>query len=206
MLNMTAGTGLDRRLPIAAVLMVAIVAGCKDSTTAPAVPLTEAEAESLFLGISALVSDTTLVVVSATDTDAVLECPAGGQVTAALQLPEELPPVGDTARSRTGFTITPAGCVVGEAPLRFTLDGNPNLNIQITFLAVETTGAVFFDVRSTGALDWRTGDRSGTCEIDLAGRVELDFGEFDAKPVTVSGTLCGHEVELQDGGIGDFLG
>ena len=50
------------------------------------------------------------------------------------------------------------------------------------------------DGSTTGGLDWKLDDRSGTCMIDLTFGVDLSGSEPAA---IVAGTMCGLEVEFK---------
>jgi len=184
-------------LTLPTALLTAVVAvGCEDSTTEPAEPLTQQETEALYRGMEQMQMDTTAQVISVTPDGGVVACPLGGQATVAAEFNEET--VGDTVRLMTNYTIDPEGCVLSSESNEFTLDGNPNVTTEVNVGIVGSTFEFLVDGSVTGGLDWQLDDRSGTCMIDLI------FGLGDTQPMTatVSGTMCGHEVEFDAGNIG----
>ena len=101
--------------------------------------------------------------------------------------------VADTSRLITNTRLDPDGCVLSSDGYEFTVDGNPNVLITLSIGIVEGTLEFFVDGSMTGGLDWKLDDRSGTCMIDLTFGVTLSG--IDATG-TVSGTMCGLEVEF----------
>ena len=180
---------------LSAVVMTAIItAGCEDSTTEPAEPLTMQETEALYLGLQRVAMDTTNIV-SVTPVGAVIACPGGGQAALVVDVREET--AADTARLVTGTTIDPEGCVIPSEGHEFTLDGNPNVQMDLNVTIVGSTFEFLFDGSLTGGVDWQLDDRSGTCMIDLT----LDVEVADPPTATFSGTMCDHAVEFEATGV-----
>ena len=168
-----------------------------ESTTEPAEPLTLEEAEALYFGMQALLADTTPEIISTTPDGGVFACPLGGQVTAAVDVRDEM--AADTARLITNTTLDPDGCVLSSEGYEFTVDGNPNVMIALTLSIVETTFEFIIDGSTTGGVDWQLDDRSGTCMIDLtfSANPDLSGPEPTANGSTI-GTMCGLEVEFDE--------
>jgi len=190
-----------QRCTMLGVLFATAAVACDDSTTAPAEPLNMDETEALYLGIQALVADTTASFVAVTPDGAVVACPLGGQVTAAWDIREEQ--AADTARLITNVTLDPAGCMLSSEEYEFTLDGNPNVHTVIATGIVGPTLEFQIEGSVTGGVDWQLDDRSGTCMIDLILSAEIDMTGTDPTPkATFSGMMCGLEVEFDATGIG----
>ena len=184
------GFGQFSRLGMFVVAATVGLAAC-ESTTEPAEPLTLEETEALYLGMVALLADTTPEIISSTQDGPVFACPLGGQVTAAIDIREEM--AADTARLTTNVTLDPDGCVLSSEGYEFTVDGNPNFNFTLTLGIVASTFEFFVEGSATGGLDWTLGDRSGTCMIDLT----FGLDQSGPEPAAIaSGTMCGLEVEF----------
>ena len=186
------------RMPLFVALLAVAVVGCKDSTTEPAEPLNMEETEALYFALQAIASDTMPEVISTTSDGAVFACSLGGQVTAVIDIREEMLP--DTARLTTNITINPEGCVVSSEGYEFTLDGNPNVQIGLTLAITSSPENILeflIDGSMTGGVDWELEDRSGICMIDLTFTTETDpVGTDPALKGSVSGMMCGLEVEF----------
>lgn len=187
---------------LAAALLVAVVTlGCNDSTTEPAAALDLVETEALFLGIFAFATNEDPEIVSETPGGALYACPLGGQVSVAFDFTEES--VGDTVRIITDMTLDPQRCVVQSEGYRFTLDGNPSVHIEMTLSSVGALEQLTLDGTVTGGVDWELEDRSGTCMIDVSFNANIDFSVSEpGDSGTISGTMCGMEVEFDGSGIG----
>ena len=182
--------------PLSAVLLTVLIAvGCQDSITEPAEPLTVQETEALYLGLQHVAMDTMPDIISATPDGAVFACPLGGQLTYTARNIDEQ--VADTARLLTNVTLDPDGCVLSSESHEFTLDGNPNVHLDLNVMIVESTFEFLFDGSLTGGVDWQLDDRSGTCMIDLT----LEVAVADPPTSTFSGTMCDHEVEFDATGV-----
>ena len=184
------GFGRFSRLGMFFVAAVVALAAC-ESTTEPAEPLTLEETEALYVGMQALLADTAPEFISSTPDGPVFACPLGGQVTAAIDIREEM--AADTARLTTNVTLDPDGCVLSSEGYEFTVDGNPNFNFTLTLGIVASTFEFFVEGSATGGLDWTLDDRSGTCMIDLT----FGLDQSGPEPAAIaSGTMCGLEVEF----------
>ena len=184
-----------RRCAILAVFFAVALVACNDSTTEPAEPLTLEETAALYQGLSELARDTTAEVISRTFDGVVLACPLGGQVTALVDFREEM--AADTARLISDIMLDPDGCVLSSEGYEFTLDGNPNVQIDLTLAIVGSTFEFLIEGSTTGGVDWQLEDRSGICMIDLTLAVDSDLsGAEPMVKAVVSGTMCGLEVEF----------
>ncbi len=137
------------------VFFAAALAAC-ESTTEPPEPLTLEEAEALFVGMLALVADTTPEIISTTPNGGVFACPLGGQMTAAIDFREEM--AADTARLISNTTLDPDGCVLSSEGYEFTVDGNPNVMIALTISIVESTFEFLIEGSTTGGVQTRRGE------------------------------------------------
>ncbi len=176
----------------AALLLGAVTVGCQDNPTEPAQPLTLAETEALFLGISEVSRDTAPDFVSVTTAGGVIACPLGGQATVGVELPDET-----TGALRLVWTFDPDGCGLSSRGYDFTLDGNPDVTTDLTITIDASTFASTVTGSITGGVDWDLDDRSGTCVIDLTLSAGLDVTTPDRVPAgTASGMMCDLEVEF----------
>lgn len=184
------------RMPLLVTLLtgVVVVGGCKDSPTEPAQPLNEEEAEALFTGLLDVVGDTTPQVISETSDGGVYACARGGEMAVTIDDSQEV--VGDTTRVTADLVMDPEGCVIWSEGYQFTLDGNPGVRMEITFSTVQGSESFGLDMTVTGSLDWRLDDRSGTCMFDLSGGGEFDPSNFEGSQGSVTGTICGLEVDF----------
>lgn len=182
--------------PLCMVLVTAFfTVGCEESTTEPAEPLTMQETEALYLGMQHVATDTMPDIVAATADGVVIACPLGGQAAVATDFSEEM--AADTARLRTLVTLDPDGCVLSSEGNEFTLDGNPDVRMEIDIAIVGSTFEFLVDGSMTGGVDWQLDDRTGTCMIDLT----LEVGVADPPTTTFSGTMCDHEVDFVATGV-----
>lgn len=183
------------RLLLAALLAVVVVVGCRDSTTEPLEPLTLEETEALYFALFEFATDTTASTSSFGD-EFVHDCPLGGQVRVTGDFSDET--AGDTARVTAEIVLDPEECRVEHDGYEFTLvDGNPNVRMEFTMSFVEFFEGIGFDGTMTGGVDWRLGDRSGTCMMDLVISAMMDFS--GTEPIVdggATGTMCGLEVEF----------
>ena len=181
-------------LPAAIALVLG--AGACTETTEPPEPLTEQEAMDLLDGYRTLLLDDDPNIISETAGGALIECPLGGRVEFTGSAEEEF--VGDTARIILDIRVNPMACVVSGNGTEFTITGDPNIRERIS---VEIVGFFeSFDVSggTVGTLAWESDDRSGSCDVDLVLSAEPDLSDPDNPGVngSLSGMLCGHEVEI----------
>ena len=178
------------RSSVGAAFIALCLAGC--DATEPEAGLTLAEAEALFTGVMAK-SD---VVTRLPDT-VVVGCFGGGdwEVAAARTRWES----GDTIRWTSNYEITPGDCFIQSADLRFTLDGDPGLEVErvttYTDNLADITGTVL------GGIRWVVDQRRGACAMDLALEVEIGESSVDA---ILRGMLCGHDVTLDGAPVLDL--
>lgn len=184
-----------RNLLPAAVALALTAAACSD-TTEPPEPLTEREAMDLLEGYRVLQTLTDPNIISETEGGAVIECPLGGRVEFTGSAEDEF--VGDTARISLDIRANPMSCVVSGNGTEFTITGDPNVRERITLEIVGFFESFDISGGTVGTLAWEADDRSGSCDIDLALAAEPDLTDPDNPGVngTLSGMLCGHEVEI----------
>lgn len=181
-----------RVIPFCAVFSAVVALGCEDSTTGPSDPLTAAEAEALFHGISEVAQDTAPDFISVSTAGGVIACPLGGQATVGVE-----PPTETAGPLRLVTTFDPDGCGLSSRGYDFTLDGNPSVRTDMTITIDESTFAFSATGSITGGVDWDLDDRSGTCMMDLVLSAGLDGSGPDGVPTgAVSGTMCDMEVEF----------
>lgn len=163
-------------------------------------PLTLSEAEALFAGVRAIAQDSSLQVIQATENSAVLACPLGGQVELAGMFVDGS--VADTLRIVSDFTAAHRGCQFSHGGLQFTVDGAPEVRERTVVVIVGFLEHFSLEGSVTGGLDWQLGDRSGSCDVDLVLSGEPDLSGTEPSVAGVlSGTLCGHEAEIEVEGI-----
>lgn len=87
------------------------------------------------------------------------------------------------------LTQTHAGCVAeSQDGVRFTLDGAPNVSANLLVLA--EGDAIGMDGSYSGAVDWSTSDKEGTCTLSVEFSMDLNLGA-ETGSATMSGTVCG---------------
>jgi len=89
------------------------------------------------------------------------------------------------------YTVTQAhaGCVAeSEDGLRFTLDGAPNVTANLLVLA--EGDLIGMDGSYSGAVDWSTDGKEGTCTLSVEFSMDLNVGAQTGS-ATMSGTVCG---------------
>ncbi|WP_420614643.1 hypothetical protein [Candidatus Palauibacter sp.] len=194
----------DRRNVTAVLLAAALAAGCSEGTTEPPAttePLSAAESVALFEATRAIHNDTAATIIGGSENSVVIACPMGGQVTLTQTVVDES--VADTARLTTTSTASPSGCQLSSGGTRFTVDGRPSVRERIV---TSLTGLFEFTLEGsvTGALDWQSDGRSGSCAIDLV-LSEAPDSSGTGSPVAavLAGTLCGHETRLELEGVVD---
>jgi hypothetical protein len=186
-----------------ALAMLLAVAACGDSATEVVGDLTQAEAAAL----AEVVAGT---VISTFDEGGPMAGPALGPALATLSqqvsfegpcefggtvaVAGELDIVTDDETEELTsleYTVTQVhnGCV-GESQdgLRFTLTGAPN--VTANFL-VETEGdLIAMNGGYSGAVDWSTDGKSGTCTLSVEFSLDLNLGSESAS-ASMAGTVCG---------------
>jgi hypothetical protein len=193
----------DRRNVTAVLLAAALAAGCSEGTTEPPVtaePLSAAESVALFEAMRAIQSDTAPTIIGGSENSIVIACPLGGQVALAGSVVEES--VADTARLTSDFTASPSGCQLSSGGTQFTVDGRPSVRERTVTTITGLFEAFTLEGSVTGALDWQSGGRSGSCSIDLALSGGLDSSGTEPTVAGVlAGTLCGHETRIDIDGV-----
>ena len=180
----------------AAVALVIAAAACTDDAVAPPDQLTEREATDLLEGYRALQTLADPNIISETEGGAVIECPLGGRVEFTGSAEDEF--VGDTARINLDIRANPMACRVSGNGTEFTITGDPNVRERISLEIVGFFESFDISGGTVGTLAWESDDRSGSCDLDLVLSAEPDLSDPDNPGVngTLSGMLCGHEVEI----------
>ncbi len=195
---------LDRRNVTAVLFAGALAAGCSEGTTEPPVTaeLSAAESVALFEAMRAIQEDPAATIIGGSENSAVIACPMGGQVTLTQTVVDEA--VADTARLTVNSTASPSGCQLSSGGTRFTVDGRPSVHERIVTTFVGIFEAFTLEGSVTGALDWQSDGRSGSCAIDLTLSEALgSSGTGSPVAAILAGTLCGHETRLELEGVVD---
>ena len=181
---------MPRMTPMLVTLLLSgVLVGCKDSPTEPAEPLNEAEAEALFLGLFAVAGDTMQVPRTGDTRRLAFVCPRGGEMATSVNY---RPGVGG-GTNYTILELDPAECVVLSEGYLFTMDGSPNVRMEM-LSSVGDSETFEVEMTVTGALDWQLDERSGNCVFDLSMKLALDPSNIETPKAETSGTICGLEV------------
>jgi hypothetical protein len=89
------------------------------------------------------------------------------------------------------YTVTQAhaGCVAeSQDGIRFTLDGAPNVTANLVVLA--EGDAVAMNGSYSGAVDWATDGKAGTCTLSVEFSLDLNV-VAETGSATMAGTVCG---------------
>ena len=115
---------------------------------------------------------------------------------------------GDTIRSTAAFTLDPNRCVLSSEGWEFTVDGNPEFRLLMTFSGTGTDLEFRMEATVGGAVDWELEDRRGTCVFDMAfaGGAVQNFAQPQFFVGERTGTVCGVDVERFDPGAGVPVG
>lgn len=91
------------------------------------------------------------------------------------------------------YTLTPHGCqVITASDLVFTLDGDPNLQVDGEFSFSETGAEGTLNYN--GGFAWEASDgRAGSCGVDLTANYDFNFSTTgtSSASATLTGTVCG---------------
>ncbi|MCY4400314.1 MAG: hypothetical protein OXE96_13390 [Gemmatimonadetes bacterium] len=181
-------------LPLSGLVLIVMLAGCEDPVDPPDT-LTEAEALALFTSLWDGIGFGPDDDVDPGPVDTTVPCPLGGEATVVGTSSAD--EVGDTLRLEVSAVITPAGCNVSGDGLTFTVDGDPNMRIQMTtdiigFENIIIGGGV------EGKIKWLLGDRSGDCAMDLPLAATVDLSDLENPQPNggFQGTMCGHDIKL----------
>ncbi len=192
---------MTRHLPqyaLMCALTVILLAKCSGPSEAEEnTPLNIAETESLLNGIMVVLADTTPTITAIHSTSEVtIACPEGGGARVTITTSDSV--VGDTARITFDIGAAPASCALnGSDGTVFVLDANPGLDFYQSVTIVGFFDSFTIEGGLTGTVDWRVGDRNGTCSFDM---------DLEAAPAPnsnppafesfLSGDACGHELRL----------
>jgi hypothetical protein len=121
-----------------------------------------------------------------------VQCPLGGVVAVTADVTVEGDTESEAATVDYSMTQVHDGCgVVSENDREFTLWGAPGLELDL-LVASNGLGVVEWGGTVTGAIDWETDGREGTCEVALEfeARLEVEVS-LDA---SLAGVVCGFDV------------
>lgn len=130
-------------------------------------------------------------VVATLDFDNTQPCPLGGDLSVAGSVVSD---TDDTTGAGTfTFTMdaTHAGCVVeSDQGTQFTLTGNPAIELD---MQASSDGQDFgeFSGSITGGVLWATGDRDGSCGVNITFSGQASSTSFS---FTIGGTVCSTSV------------
>ena len=153
-------------------------------------PITEEEAVGILAALTRLGDEAAF---SLGDDTVLMSCPSGGSATVEL-LRDVEHWEGDTLRAEADWSIRPAACAVTSAGTPFTVDGDPDLQVQ-----AKGWGVSFDDFRLEYRMDggfiWdRDSEGGSSCEVSLVskGAVVME----DSVDGTLTGSLCGLDVTI----------
>lgn len=191
-----------RYLTVAA--MVALAACGDDDSVTPS-NLTEAEAEELAGAIfsqsffqaltlqpqPAQTSQGPALATFSESVEVTASCPMGGAVTITGTVNGETDDQTGAGTIDFEMSLFHAGCVVqGEMGTQFTLTGNPSLVFDF-LMSTDGAGNSTFSGSLSGAVDWATSGKDGTCSVgyDFSGDASQNGFSFQT-----SGSICGTDV------------
>lgn len=201
-----------RRTRVGTIALLATLGlgACGDGATAPGATLSgpEAEAIATFLMTSSLdASDqgfaaapaatdplTARAVVDIDETvTAVIPCPLGGSVAVSQAVVGSVDTETGAMDLDAAQVQTHQDCAARdqEGSFDFVLNGAPDVNTSLT-LSVDGLGALDMGGSMTGAIDWSSGDRSGTCSLTMEFSGGMDAN--GAASFTLAGSICGVDV------------
>ena len=159
-------------------------------------PLNQDEALALLLGVKGLVLDSTLTIIEVvSEAVAVLGCPDGGEFKGTVHVIEEQ---DDSLATLTiSMTTEPLECGITVEGYPFTVSGIVEDAISISIVGFFEQ--ITIDGTTIGTIDWKLGERDGTCEIEMILHAEPKLGptvddvEIDG---SYAGTVCGLAVEF----------
>ncbi len=188
------------------------LAACGGGPTTSGDPLTEAEAAELAEaiaeggfagfgtfgapGMQAPSQPAANVTITLNDTYPCNDQGGTGSVTIAGSLTANVNDQTGAGTFGFDYTLTPQGCqVITESDVVFTLDGDPNLQVQGEFTWSDTVaeGSLGYE----GTLAWESSDaRAGSCGIELTANYDFNFATTgtSSASATLTGTVCGVSV------------
>jgi hypothetical protein len=193
---------VTRRAISAAVLLLLGAAACERGATAPAEPLSAAEARALAPGFDevgftlldgvfpGLAGGTADVVTTTTTFQRTRPCPAGGSVAASGTVTRGVDAAARTLSYALTATAVHSACAFTGRDGVVTLNGAPG----ITLTAAQTysaTGPGVMAATQKGSFTWTRAGSTGTCVVDLASTFNPA-----TKTATVKGTFCGQTVDV----------
>ena len=188
---------MSARAPLAlyGLVLFFTLAGWCDFAVDPPDTLTEAEALALFKSLEGFIGVGPDDDVDLGPVDTTVPCPLGGE--AKVVGTSSAKEVADTLRLAVNAVVTPTGCNVSSDGLTFTVDGDPNMRIQVTtdiigFESMIIGGGV------EGQIKWLLGDRSGYCAMDLPLDATVDLQDLENPQPNggFQGQMCGHDITL----------
>jgi len=129
-----------------------------------------------------------------TEVSVTAACPVGGTAAFTVGLDGAVDPPADTGHVTLDITEAPAACGVQDADSghTITLDGAPDLAAHYV-LELEAGGPYQLSGTFLGAVDWSTGDRIGTCSLDMTFDASGDR-VANTGSASLTGTVCGVSV------------
>ena len=207
---------------MAALVLLATIlalAACGDDSAGPAEDrMTQDEANALAQGLyggtllayadTLLQADATLLTVLPPGVpfplDATIPCSGGGE--AVFSGDATISGMDMEARLQVDVsgTLAAAGCTFTNDNVTLSLDSDPGLAQTLLVTISLETFSFSLDAASSGAFNWTSGTRSGSCTLDNAVTAEISLADAALGGVvptaTVTGSVCGlgvsREIEL----------
>lgn len=120
-------------------------------------------------------------------------CELGGVVTVTGTVSGDLDQQGAGILNYSLTQVHQACTAQAEGGTQFTLDGNPSTTMDIS-LDTSANGAFSLSGTYTGGIAWQTGDRDGTCSVDLSFDATGNLETGTTSSGSVTGTMCGRSV------------
>jgi hypothetical protein len=184
-------------------LAVMAMAACSDSVTDTLGDLTADEAEALAEVVGQTVMTTwsdpgtaaggpapIAAIIIESDFEGDAPCPLGGQVAMSGDLILEIDDETEDMTFDYSVTQVHQNCAAAsEDGIVFTLNGAPNVSATLFVQALQDT--LSFSSNYSGAVDWSTQGRSGTCSLSVQFSFEMN-ATTEAGSGSMTGTVCGH--------------
>jgi hypothetical protein len=120
-------------------------------------------------------------------------CELGGVVTVTGTVSGNLDQQG-AGTLNYSFTQVHKSCMAqAEGGMQFTLDGNPDTTMDIS-MDTSANGAFSLSGTYTGGIAWQTGDRNGTCSVNLSFDATGNLETGATSSGSVTGSMCGRSV------------
>jgi hypothetical protein len=124
--------------------------------------------------------------------DTTVSCPVAGQLRVSGTVSGDVNPEGDGTVSLQVRQVHD-GCTATASSdgSTWTFDGNPDVQLGLEWTTSGTDVAL--SGSQVGGIAWSSGDRSGTCAIDLSYGFDVDPAA-QAASGSIRGTVCGYAV------------